>query len=192
MRRPESIFPAHILSAAPARDNCNCVAAYLNALLDERPDLLTAALPWAAHEDLADFVLTRRWTRGRTADLQALADIAEHPECDFWLALAILLRAFPDTQADLTIIALAEYLVARINDGDMRMRHSDTPVISPRGLELYVRLSADRPALQIGPDIVARARAHAAWLGRKRGAAPRVAMFNGAPIWAANHDQDLQ
>lgn len=187
MTQLDTQFPQRILDAAPAPQRCYEAVDYLDHLLDERADLFSAAVPHATHENLAELVITRLWSRTRTADLQALAEIAEHPETDFWIGLAILLRVFPDPQSDPALVALAARLVARINAGTWRMRHSETPIISPRGLELYGRLSENRPDLSLTEEAIARAQSHAAWLERGRKAAPRFAMFNGNPVWAANH-----
>ena len=78
-------------------------------------------------------------------------------------------------------------LVARINAGTWRMRYSETPIVSPRGVELYSKLSEGRPELSLSEETMSRALAHAAWLARGQKTATRFAMFNGAPIWAANN-----
>ncbi|WP_136636881.1 hypothetical protein [Pseudooceanicola onchidii] len=179
-------FPARILDAAPAPRRCYEAVDYLDHLLDERPDLFSAAVPFAGHEDLAELVMTRLWSRSRTADLQALAEIAEHPETDFWVGFAILLRVFPDPTSAPALVTLAARIVARINSGTWRLQHSVTPIISTRGLELYARLSENRPDLRLTDEAIARAEAHAAWLERGRKATPRYTTFNGTPIWAAN------
>ena len=186
MTQIQDQFPHRILEAAPAPRRCYEAVDYLDHLLDERPDLFSAALPYAGHEDLAELVVTRLWSRARSADLQALAAIAEHPDCDVWIGLAILLRIFPDPRSDPALIALADSLVMKMNTGIWSLRYSATPVISLRGLELYAKLSANRPELALSSEVVAAAAAHAAWLDRGRRAAPRYAMFDGRPIWAAN------
>jgi hypothetical protein len=187
MRHIDDVFPQHLLNAAPAPRRCHETADYLDHLLDERPDLHGAALPYANHDELAELVMTRLWNRTRATDLEALADISSHEECDFWIALAILLRVFPDPQSDPALIALATHLVDRINAGTWRMRYSETPIVSPRGVELYSKLSEGRPELSLSEETMSRALAHAAWLARGQKTATRFAMFNGAPIWAANN-----
>ena len=100
------------------------------------------------------------------------------------LALELI---FPDPQSDPALIALATHLVDRINAGTWRMRYSETPIVSPRGVELYSKLSEGRPELSLSEETMSRALAHAAWLARGQKTATRFAMFNGAPIWAANN-----
>lgn len=190
MRQIDDVFPRHLLAAAPAPERCHESADYMDHLLDERPDLLSAALPYANHDELAELVMTRLWSRTRVTDLQGLADIAEHEECDFWIALAILLRVFPDPQSDHALVALAEFLIDRINSGILRLRYSDTPIISPRGVELYAKLAEGRPELALSTQVMHQAMTHAQWLERGQATAPRYAMFNGTPIRAANRDID--
>ncbi|SEJ79306.1 hypothetical protein SAMN05421762_0983 [Pseudooceanicola nitratireducens] len=190
MTQLASLFPAHILAAAPVPARIIDASDYLDYLLDERPDLHSAALPHARHADLADLILRRHWSNAKTTDMQALLDIADHPECDFWMSLAILLRIFPDAQAAPSVTTLARRLVTRMNSGACLLRHSDTPLISPRGLQLYARVAEDQPDLQLLPEIEDRALRHARWLSRRQANAPRYAMFNGAPIWAANMPDD--
>lgn len=186
MNMPEDIFPDHILIAVPLPFPMVDVPEYLNHLADTRPDVLTAALPYADHDDLAGLVLLRHWSPRRVTDMQALADIADHEQSDFWLALAVLLRLYPDEGAADTIKSLALRLVEAINAGTYPMRYSATPIISTRGLELYARIIADTPRLAISDEVAAKARAHAHWLMRKRPADARFAMFNGGMVWAAN------
>ncbi|EAQ04078.1 hypothetical protein OB2597_08049 [Pseudooceanicola batsensis HTCC2597] len=186
MQNIETTFPAHVLKAAPAPETCAGPADYLSHLLDQRPDLCAAALPYAGHEDLAELVTGRMWSRDSGDDLRALGCISDHPECDFWVALAILLRIFPAPGAAPEHTALAVTLVDSINAGRRPMRHSATPVITTEGLRLYESLTEGRDALRISTAIAEKARAHAAWLDRGRRADARYAMFAGTPIWAAN------
>jgi len=186
MNYPEDTFPDHILMVAPLPFPMVNVPEYLNYLADDRPDVLTAALAYADHDDLAGFLVLRHWSRGRVTDMQALADIADHPECDFWVAMAVLLRLYPDAASAEAIKSLALRLVDGINADTYPMRYSATPIISTRGLELYARIVADDPALAISAEITKKAQSHATWLMRKRPADARFAMFNGGPVWAAN------
>lgn len=180
------IFPAHILNAAPPPDRCGCAAEYLDYMLDCQPHLLASALPHASHDELAELVLIRRWSRARPEDRQAMYEIARLEGCDFWLAFAMLLRAFPSPSSDEAEHALAAHLATLINSGTLRMQHSDTPVISRRGLDIYEELSRRHEALQIAPAIIRSAHAHAGWLERGRAPGRRYAMFNGNAILAAN------
>lgn len=186
MNNPIDIFPSHILAAQPAIGQSQSAAQYLNYLLEERPDLHSAALPWVGHDDLAELMLERHWSRIKATDLQALVDISEHSECDFWISLAILLRLFPDAHAEPPVMSLAHRLIDRINSHSYVMRHSHTPIISLQGLGLYAKIVENQPSLRLSDEIDSKARAHVKWLARTRTSAPRYAMFNGSPIWAAN------
>lgn len=187
MNNLHDIFPQYILDAAPVPDHANSMADYLNHLADQRPDLHGAALPWATHHDLVELILMRHWSRIRKSDLQALVDIAEHDECDFWVSLAILLRLFPDADAPEAVTALAQRIINRMNADALPLRFSETPIISNRSLELYERVVENIPALQISAFMSDKARAHADWVKRGRASRPQYAMFGGMPIWAANH-----
>lgn len=186
MNYPEDIFPDHILMVAPLPFPMVNVPEYLNYLADDRPDVLTAALSYADHDDLGGLLVLRHWSRGRVTDMQALADIAEHPQTDFWIALAVLLRLYPDEASAGAIKSLALRLVESINADALPMRYSSTPIISTRGLELYALIVEGQPELAISDEMAAKAVAHATWLERKRPADARFALFNGGPMWAAN------
>lgn len=179
-------FPQHILAAAPAPDRCGCPAEYLDHILDVHPEMLAEALPFASHDNLAELVMIRRWLRDRTEDRQAFHDISVHPEADFWVVLAILLRAFPSPGADKAERQLSEHLIALINGGGLRLRYSETPVISTRSIEIYVEMTRDMPELQMRSDVVRAAERHAAWLARGHKQDSRFALFDGMPIFAVN------
>lgn len=187
----DETFPSHILAEAPPPDRCACPAEYLDHLLDDKPRLFFQALPHVSHRNLAELVMIRRWSRGRNPDRKAFYDIAAHPECDFWIVLAILVRVFPAPASGPAIQELARHMVDLANSGTLRLRYSDTPVVSTRCLTIYAELSAAHPDLQIAPEVAAAAEAHAAWLTRSRQRGQRMAMFDGMPIWAVNQaDQD--
>ena len=184
-------FPQHILAAAPAPDRCGCPAEYLDHVLDACPDRFAEALPFASHDNLAELVMIRRWTRARAEDRQAFHDISVHPETDFWIVLAIMLRAFPAPGSGPAEHKLADHLIRLINDGSLRMRYSETPIISTRSIEIYNEMARTYPGMQIEKDIVRAAERHAAWLARGNKQDSRFALFDGMPIFAVNRaDQD--
>ena len=185
------IFPAHILLAAPAPDRCGCAAEYLDHMLDTQPHLHASAVRYASHDDLAELVLIRRWSRARAEDRSAMYDIAAHPQCDFWIVLSMMLRAYPSPSSDDAERDLAQHLADLMNSGALRFQHTDTPMITHRGLDIYEELSRRHATLRIKPDLIQAGHAHANWLERGRAPGRNYAMFNGNAIVAANrHDID--
>lgn len=185
------LLPQPLLTAAPVPERCYSLADYMDHLLDAQPELFSATLPFAGHDDLAELVLMRMWTRGRVWDRQALNEIADHPDCDFWIVLSILLRVFPAPNSGPEVREMTAALVRRMAAGEWRMRHSDTPVICDRSVDIYTDLTRNQPEFSLPDALANKARAHAAWVERGRVPGRGFAMFEGRAVFAANtSDQD--
>lgn len=182
----QDLLPQHILQAAPLPDRCFSLGDYLDHLMDEVPELVRPVLPHAGHEDLAELVMTRMWRRDKVWDRQTLADVADHPECDTWIGLSILLRMYPGETCGPEVHDLVASVTRRINDGTYPLRYSETPVICARSLEIHAMLSKHHPHLRLTPEAIRKARIHAEWIERGRAPGRGYAMFDGRPILAAN------